>query len=106
MTTDNVNTGLGGTILADIEEVPVHVYTRTRIVALLVIGVLVLGLAYLRFGTGDSSVSVPDGAQAGDLILEPCTYGTEDGSYDADCGTLRLGVLPSCVLRIVFHGRT
>lgn len=74
--------------MADTEEVPVHAYTRTRIVALLVIGVLVLGLAYLRFAPGDSSVSVPDGAQAGDLTLEPCTYGTEDGSYDADCGTL------------------
>jgi len=74
--------------LADIEDASVRVYTRTRIVALLVIGVLVLGLAYLRFAPGDSSVSVPDGAQAGDLILEPCTYGTEDGSYDADCGTL------------------
>ena len=31
---------------------------------------------------------MPKGAQAGDLILESCTYATEDGSYDADCGTL------------------
>ncbi|MCP4958394.1 MAG: hypothetical protein GY925_03890, partial [Actinomycetia bacterium] len=88
MTTDNVNIGAGGPISADVEDVSVPLYTRTRIIALLVIGVLVLGLAYLRFAPGDSSVSVPDGAQAGDLILEPCTYGTEDGSYDADCGTL------------------
>ncbi|MCP4967990.1 MAG: hypothetical protein GY926_22500 [bacterium] len=88
MTTDNVNMGAGGPISADVEDVSVPLYTRTRIIALLVIGVLVLGLAYLRFATSDSSVSVPDGAQAGDLILEPCTYGTEDGSYDADCGTL------------------
>ena len=25
---------------------------------------------------------------AGDLILDPCTYSTEDGSYAAECGTL------------------
>src|SRR5690606_166571 len=25
---------------------------------------------------------------AGDLTLEPCTYPTEDGPYDADCGSL------------------
>lgn len=62
-------------------------FTPARIVALVVIGVLALGLAYLRFAP-DPSVSVPDGAQAGDVILEPCTYATEDGSYDADCGTL------------------
>jgi len=62
-------------------------FTPARIIALVVIGVLALGLAYLRFAP-DPSVSVPDGAQAGDVILEPCTYATEDGSYDADCGTL------------------
>ena len=33
-------------------------------------------------------VSVPAGAKAGDLILEPCHYATESGSYAADCGTL------------------
>jgi len=62
-------------------------FTPARIVALVVIGVLALGLGYLRFAP-DPSVSVPEGAGAGDLILEPCTYATEDGSYDADCGTL------------------
>ena len=31
------------------------------------------------------SVSVPAGAKAGDLILKPCSYATENGSYDADC---------------------
>jgi pimeloyl-ACP methyl ester carboxylesterase len=62
--------------------------TPTRIVALALIAVLVLALAYLRFGTGDTEVSVPSGAKAGDLILEPCDYATEKGSYEADCGTL------------------
>ena len=63
-------------------------FTLKRIVALVVISVLVFGLAYLRFAPGETSVSVPGGAQAGDLILEPCDYTTEDGSYEADCGTL------------------
>jgi pimeloyl-ACP methyl ester carboxylesterase len=62
--------------------------TVARIVALVVIGVLIVGLAYLRLAPGEESVVVPGGARAGDLILEPCTYPTEDGSYGADCGTL------------------
>jgi len=48
----------------------------------------VLGLAYLRFGPDTDPVSVPAGAQAGDLILHDCEYATEDGGYAADCGTL------------------
>jgi pimeloyl-ACP methyl ester carboxylesterase len=61
--------------------------TPARAVALAVIAALTLGLAYIAFDE-DASVSVPSGARAGDLILEPCTYETEDGSYAADCGTL------------------
>ena len=63
-------------------------FTISRIVALTVIGLLVLGLAYLRFGPDGGSVTVPKGAHAGQLTLEPCHYGTEKGSYAADCGTL------------------
>jgi pimeloyl-ACP methyl ester carboxylesterase len=59
-----------------------------RVVALAIIGVMLLGLGYLRFAPGDGLLSVPAGAQAGDLILEPCSYDTENGRYDADCGTL------------------
>ncbi len=62
--------------------------TRSRIVALAIIGLAVLGLAYLRFAPDASPVSVPKGAHAGDLILESCTYATEEGGYEADCGTL------------------
>ena len=62
--------------------------TRSRIVALAIIGLAVLGLAYLRFAPDAGPVSVPKGAHAGDLILESCTYATEDGGYKADCGTL------------------
>ena len=67
-------------------------HTRTfgpgRVVALLLIGLVAAGLAWLRCGPGDERVSVPTGAHAGDLILDSCTYATEDGGYDADCGTL------------------
>ncbi len=76
-----------GTILADLGRTTIRGFTRKRIVALLAISLLALGLAYLRFAP-DASVSVPEGAQAGDLILEPCSYSTENGGYDADCGTL------------------
>jgi hypothetical protein len=63
-----------------------------RIVALPLICVAALGLAYLHFGTGSGTgsdpVSVPSGAAAGELRLHPCRYATENGSYRAGCGTL------------------
>jgi pimeloyl-ACP methyl ester carboxylesterase len=65
-----------------------RVFTPGRIVALVLVAAAVAGLAYLRFGPDADSVSVPAGAKAGDLILERCNYGTEKGSYAADCGTL------------------
>ena len=61
--------------------------TPSRIVALTVIGLLVLGLGYLRFAP-DARVAVPSGAKAGDLSMKPCHYETENGTYAADCGTL------------------
>jgi pimeloyl-ACP methyl ester carboxylesterase len=70
------------------EASTVKAFGPARIVALALIAVVALGLAYLRFGTGGESVSVPSGAQAGQLKLHPCHYGTENGSYRADCGTL------------------
>jgi hypothetical protein len=57
-------------------------------VALALIALTFAGLGYLRFGPDDDPVSVPAGAQAGDLILDNCEYATEDGSYAAQCGTL------------------
>ena len=59
-----------------------------RIVALALISLTALGLAYLHFGTGTDSVSVPSGAQAGQVKLHSCHYATEKGGYAADCGTL------------------
>jgi len=40
-------------------------------------------------GPGKAPISVPAGAQVGDLLrLEPCTYKAGRIGYDADCGTL------------------
>lgn len=58
-------------------------FTPVRVVALVVMGLLTAGLLYLAFAPEDS-VTVPDGAQAGELTLEACTY----NGYNADCGTL------------------
>ena len=66
---------------------PNRAFTPARIVALALLGLTVLALGYLRLAP-DHRVSVPEGAKAGELTLEPCAYSTEDGSYDADCGTL------------------
>ena len=48
-----------------------RIFTPARIVALALIVLLVAGLAYLRFAPGSEAVSVPKGAQAGDLVLKP-----------------------------------
>lgn len=63
-------------------------WTVPRIVALIIIGLTVGGLAFLRFASDDDPVSVPEGAEAGYLELAPCAYETENGPYDAECGTL------------------
>jgi pimeloyl-ACP methyl ester carboxylesterase len=70
------------------EEKSKRAFTPARIVALVLIGLLVLGLGYVRLGSGDDAVSVPSGAKAGDIVLEDCDYATEKGNYDAECGTL------------------
>ena len=65
-----------------------RLFTPTRVITLAVIAVVVLGLAYFRFAPGASPVSVPAGAKAGALSLNPCSYVSENRSYAADCGTL------------------
>ena len=55
---------------------------------LALIAVLVIGLVCVRFAPEAGPVVVPEGASAVELILEPCEYAAEGGSYAADCGTL------------------
>ena len=61
--------------------------TPGRITGFLLIGLVVLGLGYLRVSSADA-VSVPAGQRRAISVMNPCTYGTEDGGYMADCGTL------------------
>jgi pimeloyl-ACP methyl ester carboxylesterase len=61
-----------------------RIYTPSRIVALVVIGVMLFGLMYIRFAPGDAAISVPQGAHAGQLNMHACTQ----GAMPADCGTL------------------
>jgi pimeloyl-ACP methyl ester carboxylesterase len=65
-----------------------RMFTRSRVLALALIAVLVAGFAYLHFAPDSSRVSVAEGAKAGDLVLEPCEHPTESGNYAAECGTL------------------
>ena len=67
---------------------PKRAFPPARIVALIVIGVVVLALGYVHVSSADDAVSVPSGAKAGELILDDCQYATENGNYDAQCGTL------------------
>ena len=56
-----------------------RLFSTARIVALALIALALAGLAYLRFSSGSSEVSVPQGAHAGQLTLHPCTYADEAG---------------------------
>ena len=67
---------------------PSRSFTWARIAALLVTIVLLTGLAYLGVSSSPETVSVPQGAHAGQLTMHSCTYPTENGGYRADCGTL------------------
>ena len=60
-----------------------RIYTPSRIVALVVIGVMLFGLTYIGFAPGDAAVSVPPGAHAGQLTMHACTYATEKGAMPA-----------------------
>ncbi len=48
---------------------------------------LILALAAFRRPNPSRPV-VPEGAQAGDLVLTPCAFKVDDKQYQADCGTL------------------
>jgi pimeloyl-ACP methyl ester carboxylesterase len=63
-------------------------FGAARIVGLALISLTAIGLAFLHFGTGKDTVSVPSGAKAGQLTLHACDYAGDDRSYPADCGTL------------------
>src|SRR3954454_16775909 len=65
-------------------SVSIKSFGRGRAAGLVLIALVGLGLGYLHFAGGSASVSVPSGAQAGQLSLTHCTYGNEP----ADCGTL------------------
>lgn len=56
----------------------------SRIVALVLIALAMLGLAYLRYGPDDNAVSVPSAANASDLSPASEEYAPETGSYAAD----------------------
>jgi pimeloyl-ACP methyl ester carboxylesterase len=62
--------------------------TLARVVAIIVIVLAAGALVALRFSGGETAVSVPRGAHAGQVFLHSCTYSTDDGSYPAECGTL------------------
>src|SRR4051794_14978747 len=68
-------------------DAPLRRVTMPRVIALLVVTLLAGGLLLLTSG-GDSTLSVPRGAHAGQGLLHPCTFSTEAGKDAADCGTL------------------
>ena len=81
----------GKTVAVD-QPVPLaqrpRVFTWARIAALLMIIVLLTGLTYLRVSSSPATVSVQQGAHAGQLTMHACAFATEEGAVPADCGTL------------------
>jgi pimeloyl-ACP methyl ester carboxylesterase len=61
---------------------------KQSLIAVVIIAVLAALITACR-GQEEAPITVPPGAQAGDLVgLEPCTYEAGDAEYAADCGTL------------------
>jgi hypothetical protein len=57
-------------------------FTRRRIVALGAIGVLALGLGFVALG-GESKLAVPEGAIAGELVMEKRSSGSGRAVHSA-----------------------
>jgi pimeloyl-ACP methyl ester carboxylesterase len=80
---------------ANVNSQQIRRFRPARVVALVVITAMAMVLVSLRFTSGEQPVTVPEGATAGDVALEPCTYPTEDGPVDAECGTLVVAENPA-----------
>lgn len=61
---------------------------RTKLLLIILATLLLAGSLWLVVQSRQAQVRVPDGAQAGDLSLESCTYKVESVVYQAECGTL------------------
>ena len=61
--------------------------TPERVLIFVLIAILLI-LSLAACGGKEDPITVPMGAQAGDLTMEPCTYEQDDVEYAADCGTL------------------
>jgi len=62
---------------------------QQRPLAIVVSITTVLGLTVAACGGGpQASLTVPESAKPGGLLLEPCTFKAEAGEYEADCGSL------------------
>ena len=54
-----------------------------------IVVIAALATLLLACSSKEAPLTVPAGAQAGDLVdLEPCTYEAKKVEYAADCGTL------------------
>ena len=61
--------------------------TRLGIIVLLIAALTTVSVSYFG-GKGETTVIVPNNAQAGELTVEPCVIEIESGTYDSDCGTV------------------
>ena len=88
-----------------LRRVTARITMRTKSL-LIIFFVLILALAgWLLLRPKAQAVTVTDGAQAGDLFLEPCTVKVDGAQYQADCGTdILLGTV-SCRANLLPGGR-
>ena len=62
---------------------------RQRLLASVVFIAIVSGLTVAACGGSPKELlTVPEGAQPGDLLLAPCSFKIKSNEYRADCGTL------------------
>ncbi len=61
---------------------------QTAQIMFVVLAVALFELILTACSGGDAALTVPAGAQPGDLTLEPCKFKWNADEYEADCGTL------------------
>src|SRR5512141_1440359 len=61
---------------------------KYRALAKIVCTIILIGISGNACSRSPAPVSVPQGALAGDLLVEPCAFNAGPRTYQADCGRL------------------
>lgn len=79
------------TIVVLIMDIKIRSLNLSRIINMIILSLAVILLASCG-GSQDIPITVPTGAKAEDLTMEPCKYEARGVEYAADCGKLIVSI--------------